>query len=306
MTDTASNQFLRSGTAAERGAFTPSPALTDQGYVFYEEDTNQFYLWDGAAVAWKGPYGNRGSFALPADISPSQITSDQNDYNPTSLSTAATLRLSTDASRNITGLQGGADGRLLIVHNVGSNAIVLKDESASSSAANRFALTADVTLAADAVALLQYDSTSSRWRCLSSGSAGAGLSETTGTFTPAITFGGGATGLTYNYQVGRYSRISNRVNFHIAIGINALGSSTGAMKVTGLPLTSKNTTNLNQSVIVGLFYKPAGSNIRRTAYILPNTTEITIWDPDSMAAATQTSLASSGEINLSGTYECEP
>ncbi len=47
------------------------------------------------------------SFALTGDISPSQITSNQNDYNPTGLSGASTLRLSTDASRNITGLQGG-------------------------------------------------------------------------------------------------------------------------------------------------------------------------------------------------------
>jgi hypothetical protein len=104
------------------------------------------------------------AFALTGDFSPSQITGNQNDYNPTGLSTAAVLRLSTDASRSITGLQGGADGRIVIIHNVGSNAIVLKDEDAGSSAANRFALNADLTLSADECAILQYDSTSSRWR----------------------------------------------------------------------------------------------------------------------------------------------
>lgn len=113
-----------------------------------------------------------GAFALTGVLTPSTITADQNDYNPTNLSTAGVLRLASDALRNITGLAGGATGRILFVHNVGSNNIVLKDESASSSAANRFALTADVTLSADSVAVLQYDNTSQRWRCVSGGGGG--------------------------------------------------------------------------------------------------------------------------------------
>jgi hypothetical protein len=111
---------------------------------------------------------------LTGDISPSQITADQNDYNPTGLSTASTLRLNSDASRNITGLSGGADGRVVLIYNVGSNNVVLKDESASSSAANRFALSGDITIAADEGAILQYDSTSSRWRCAGKAIAGGG------------------------------------------------------------------------------------------------------------------------------------
>lgn len=110
---------------------------------------------------------------LTGIVSPAQLTSDQNDYAPTGHASCAVLRLSSDASRNVTGLAGGAGGRIVIVHNVGAQSIVLKDESASSSAANRFALTADLTLAADAVALLQYDGTSSRWRAVSGGGGGA-------------------------------------------------------------------------------------------------------------------------------------
>ena len=115
-----------------------------------------------------------GPLKLSGDISPAQITADQNDYNPTGLSTAAVLRLTSDASRNITGLQGGADGRQLYVANVGSNNIVLNDESASSSAANRFALDGDLTLGADTAATLLYDSTSSRWRLLGVGKTAGG------------------------------------------------------------------------------------------------------------------------------------
>lgn len=105
-----------------------------------------------------------GKVALTADLTPSQITADQNDYAPAGHGTAAVLRLSSDASRTITGLQGGADGRLLVLCNVGANAIVLADESSSSTAANRFALSGNYTLAADTAVLLAYDSTSSRWR----------------------------------------------------------------------------------------------------------------------------------------------
>src|SRR5229473_2069440 len=44
---------------------------------------------------------------LTGILTPAHVTSNQNDYNPIGLSTTLTLRLSTDASRNITGLQGG-------------------------------------------------------------------------------------------------------------------------------------------------------------------------------------------------------
>ena len=119
--------------------------------------------------------GGSGAFALSADISPAQITADQNDYNPAGLAAASALRLNSDAARNVTGLAGGSDGRILVVHNVGSFPITLKDEAAGSTAAYRFALTADLVLAADAMALLQYDSTSSRWRAVSASGSSGGI-----------------------------------------------------------------------------------------------------------------------------------
>jgi hypothetical protein len=108
-------------------------------------------------------------FALLGDISPSQITSDQNDYNPTGLSTASTLRLTSDADWSITGLQGGADGRILILHNCNSDVlqtITLTNDDSASSAANRFELFTDLVLAGGQSVMLRYDATSSRWRAL--------------------------------------------------------------------------------------------------------------------------------------------
>ena len=116
---------------------------------------------------------NSGLF-LTGDISPSQITADQNDYNPAGLSTASVLRLSSDAPRNLTGLSGGGDGRIVAVVNTGLNAIVLKDASVSSAAGNRFAFGADVTLAAKQSAVLWYDAADGRWKLLAGPQAASG------------------------------------------------------------------------------------------------------------------------------------
>jgi hypothetical protein len=105
-------------------------------------------------------------FGLTGDISPSQLTSDQNNWNPTGLSTAGVIRVSGDSSfRSITGIANGADGRVLQIVNVGSNSLFLVNQSTSSSAANRFDLGGyDIPLFPSDAVIMQYDETSSRWR----------------------------------------------------------------------------------------------------------------------------------------------
>lgn len=72
-----------------------------------------------------------------------QITADTNDYNPSGMKHAATLVISTDAARDITGLvpstvTDSTDGREITIYNGGSFNARLVDQSASSAAANRF------------------------------------------------------------------------------------------------------------------------------------------------------------------------
>lgn len=106
-----------------------------------------------------------GSWALSGDISPAQIAANQNDYNPTGLSTAAVIRVTTDAERTVTGLAGGADGRVAVWMNVGAtNNLVLANEDAASTAANRFALGRNRLVPPGGTLALWYDSISSRWR----------------------------------------------------------------------------------------------------------------------------------------------
>ena len=113
-----------------------------------------------------------GSIALPRGlaltgvIAPSQITSNQNDYNPAGIVSASVLNLSSDALRSVTGLAGGSEGTVIAVVNTGGQIIKLLNESASSTAANRFAIGSDLSIAGKQAALLRYDGTASRWYAL--------------------------------------------------------------------------------------------------------------------------------------------
>lgn len=149
----------------------------------------------GTATSYT-PIQTTGKVVFGTSITPTALAADVNDYAPTDLATASGMRLSaTGAARTITGLTGGEGGRIMLVHNVGTLDLVLKDESASSTAANRFALNADVTLKADQSTLLQYDAASSRWRVI--GGTGSGITSSQsfpfGLATTAVTLTDGAT-----------------------------------------------------------------------------------------------------------------
>lgn len=108
-----------------------------------------------------------GSMAF-GSLRPSQITSNQNNYNRASDSGKSKfLYLNTDASRDITGLNiGQVDGQEHVIINNGSFNIVLKHQDTNSTTTNRFlnSTAADITLSPDQAADLIYDGTAGRWR----------------------------------------------------------------------------------------------------------------------------------------------
>jgi hypothetical protein len=120
-----------------------------------------------------------GAVAFPGVITPDQITSNQNDYAPLGWDSAFCLRLSTDATRDLTGIvaPNPAAGRLLFIVNVGSNDITLLHENASSTAENRFLFSgaSDVTLTTLSTLLLYYDSIAERWIALGGSGSGGGV-----------------------------------------------------------------------------------------------------------------------------------
>ena len=114
------------------------------------------------------------AFALNGIITPATFAIQQDNYNPAGLSGASVLRLEATAQSNVTGLAGGASGRIAVLWNVGSFQIILKKESASSTAANRFALATDVAIVPNGSIFLHYDATSSRWRVSGAAAGGGG------------------------------------------------------------------------------------------------------------------------------------
>lgn len=137
-------------------SFPASPTVGQQS-----TQNGRVYEWTGAA--WE-------LVATPTAItnvvnSPSQITANQNDY---SLPAADVVRLDSDAARDITGFSGGTGGRVVVLVNVGSFAITLKHQSASSTASNRVVVpwAADYIIDPSYAAVLLYDATASRWRVI--------------------------------------------------------------------------------------------------------------------------------------------
>lgn len=148
---------------------------------------------------------------LAGDISPSQITSDQNNYAPTGFSTACVLKINSDVARSITGIAGGGDGKLILLLNTGTQPITLANNSSSSTAANRFGFSGkDIQIGASAIVILLYDSTASRWRSLN--------------VAPIFAFTNGIV-----YTLPTTDAIASKATGQTFLGVNTfnVGSSTG-------------------------------------------------------------------------------
>jgi hypothetical protein len=154
-----------------------APGTPTSGRVsLYAQSDGLLYFKDDGGIEHSLGYIT-SDFIVSGFLTPAQIAANTNNYNPTGLETASVLRLSSDATpRDITGLSGGQAGRIVIIHYISGSGITLRDENASSTAANRFALTADIALGVDDCVIIQYDATTSRWRALSRiPSAGSGI-----------------------------------------------------------------------------------------------------------------------------------
>jgi hypothetical protein len=101
-------------------------------------------------------------------VSPTNLSANQNNYNPTDLQTADTLRLNATTPVNITGIMQPTSGlpKRLSLFNVGSIIITLLNNSGSSLATNRFLFAGanDVALGENDCITLEYDSLSLIWR----------------------------------------------------------------------------------------------------------------------------------------------
>jgi len=191
-------------TTKSSGTTNTMPKYTDPNTLGNSNQTD-----DGTTFT----VGKRTAFT---PISPASLSVDQNDY---AIGDATILHLTSSADVNITGFTGGTSGRVLRVYNDGSNIIVLINENASSTTANRFhtaiatGLSAfdDVVIWPDNFADLVYDGSISRWRVAAA----------------VVGFGGAGSG---NYDVAVWN-VSNGSNTLVGSGGNLEMTPGGAIRL---------------------------------------------------------------------------
>lgn len=124
-----------------------------------------------------------------------------------------------------------------------------------------------------------------------------------GTWTPGITFGGSATGVTYTTQAGSYTKIGNRVYFTGWLKINAHGSLSGSALVTGLPFTVANAEAnrgafaLRLSGVTFANSPIAAAGINTTTVLLKEITNAGV-----VTDLAETDFADASEVYVSGHY----
>jgi len=124
-----------------------------------------------------------------------------------------------------------------------------------------------------------------------------------GTFTPGISFGGAAVGITYTSQVGKYMKVGGRVIFNALITLSAKGSSTGAARITGLPFTVANAANANSPVSLRLStvtFADFPEGYCSQGGVLVELEEIT--NAGAKSALTDADFAATSSIMVSGHY----
>lgn len=124
---------------------------------------------------------------------------------------------------------------------------------------------------------------------------------TEGSFTPTIVGQTSAGAGTYTSQIGRYTRIGNRV-FYQAYIVWTAHTGTGNMQMGGLPFTSSATTNsfASQSIWISNITYTANSQV--AGYVNVNATTIQFQEFASGGAAGTIALDTAGSVILSGHY----
>lgn len=190
---------------------------------------------------------------LPFSVVTDTIATDTNDYNPVGLSTAVQLRLTaTGATRSITGLvisgsAGAPNLSELKITNVGTINIILRSESTSSTAANRFSFDSkDIVLLPGQNCTVWYDWTVARWRGVATSSDGkiGGQHATTGIISPsAITVSQN------NYSpAGLDNAAVLRLTATAVVSITGLAGGYGGRRIVMINIGTLPITLVNQSL----------------------------------------------------------
>lgn len=158
--DPNGNVAGNAGVVGGSGASVVWDISSNLMWICTSTGTTSTAVWtqQGAAIT--------GAVSFTGEISPASLSANQNDYAPTGFSTCSQVRQTSSLAVTITGMAGGGAGRFFTWHNISSYAHTFEAQSASSTAANRFALTTSLVVPSGQSRSFWYDATTARWRLL--------------------------------------------------------------------------------------------------------------------------------------------
>jgi hypothetical protein len=122
-------------------------------------------------------------------------------------------------------------------------------------------------------------------------------------FTPALTFGGGSTGIAYTTQVGQATKIGNRVLFDLTIVLSNKGSSTGVALITGLPVAQHSGQSTGASIYATAMTSGVGDT-HLSALVLSGSSTVFVGKTTtgSTNQMTNADFTNTSQIRIQGSY----
>jgi hypothetical protein len=120
-------------------------------------------------------------------------------------------------------------------------------------------------------------------------------------WTPVLNFSGGAPGVAYSVQAGRYQVIGRTVVFSLTVRLTSKGTGSGSAVVMGLPFVSINHANLDTAVSVVSDQMTVSGVVGK---IKPGTSEVALYT-SATGTLTATDFSQFGNftiLNISGSY----
>jgi len=125
-----------------------------------------------------------------------------------------------------------------------------------------------------------------------------------GSFTPTLAFGGAVVGLTYSEQVGKFTRIGNRVLFNLSFTLSAKGSSTGNAELAGLPYFASSDPSIACAVRFNSGVAGVGA-LTQSAAVISTTKNIRVYEANGFGQPTQltdTAFTNTSVVDIAGQY----